>query len=50
MALQEGQAFFEVTQAVVHRDEDAVRGRRGKPMPGSYDKYDSPVPAPCFGG
>lgn len=48
MALQEGQAFFEVAQAVIHGSDDARRGRRGKPMPGAYDKYDSPVPGASF--
>lgn len=49
VALQEGQAFFEVALAVVHGPDDAEASRRGKPRPVFYDLYDKPAPAPFFG-
>ena len=37
MALQEGDAFFEVAELGIHGRDDAGGRRRGKPMPVAYD-------------
>ena len=50
MALQEGQTFFEVMKPGIHGSEDAGGRRRGKPMPGVYDKYDTEGLGHGFGG
>ena len=50
VALQEGQTFFEVVKPGIHGPEDAGWRRRGKPMPGVYDKYDTEGLGHGFGG
>lgn len=50
VALQEGQTFFEVVKPGIHGSEDAGGRRRGKPMPGLYDKYDTEGLGHGFGG
>lgn len=48
VALEEGEAFFEIVKLGVHPIEDGGQVGRGKPMRGVCDYYDNLGPLPCF--